>query len=340
MRLQKLVPIRIRNILNAVMGRDKRIAARDFLWDFSRFWHYSGRANPHSRDALLAKIIMTYHVVEKGLTMPERRLGFGKDAVVRLSSLIEKFVSLYGSGNPQVLHAVGVLKEYRELHRAHLDSAEFLKTIDGLIAHYPMIPASCQPHITRDEFFARNNRPFPEFANSRHMVRNYAQTELPMGLVKAAVEIALTTPSACNRQYTRVHCLTGKGTCQKLLMLQKGNRGFGQFADKVLVVTVDLEGIDSTGERNDVFTNGGMFLMNLCYALHYCKIAHCVLNWSRSKEDDEAARGLLGRQVKRSETIIALLSCGLAPDEFDVAFSPRKCLADILVIHGNDADEL
>ena len=118
-----------------------------------------------------------------------------------------------------------------------------------------------------------------------------------------------------------------------MLSLQRGNRGFGHLASKVLVVTVDLEGIDSTGERNDIYTNGGMFLMNLCYALHYCNVAHCVLNWSRSADDDDAARSIIGNHLKKSETIVALLSCGIAPDEFDVAMSPRKELTEVLVVH-------
>lgn len=337
MNLRDFLPHGLRVRLNKLFGRGRRIASKDFLRDFGRFWAYSGLAHPQSPDALLAKLIMAYHVLEKGLTMPERRLGFGKDVVVRLMTLIQAYVERYGRDNRQVCHAIGVLKEYRDLHVGKqqdcCDEKAFWRTLDTFLSEYVTVTVARQIHVTRDDFFSRIDCPFPEFAQSRHTVRNYTQEDVPIEKIAEAVKIAMTAPSACNRQYVRVHCITDKDACVQLLALQKGNRGFGHLANKVLVVTADLEGIDSTGERNDVYTNGGIFLMNLCYALHYCRIAHCILNWSRSESDDNAARELLGEQLKKSETIVAVLSCGVAPEVFDVAASPRKELNEVLVVH-------
>lgn len=345
MNLREFVPHFLRIRLNKLFGRDRRVASKDFLWDFKRFWAYSGLAYPQSPDALLAKVIMSYHVLEKGLTMPERRLGFGKDVVVRLMVLIRAYVERYGLENKQVCHAIGVLKEYRDLHRTELHACceseeKFWRTLNAFLSDYATVTVARQMHVTRDDFFSRIDCPFPEFAQSRHTVRNYTQESVPVDKIVEAVKIAMTAPSACNRQYVRVHCITDKDACAQLLSLQKGNRGFGHLANKVIVVTADIEGIDSTGERNDVYTNGGIFLMNLCYALHYCRIAHCILNWSRSEADDNAARELLGEQLKKSETIVAVLSCGVAPKEFDVAASPRKELSEVFVVHGRNRGAL
>lgn len=59
---------------------------------------------------------MAYHVVEKGLSMPERRLGFGHDAVLELISLIRNYSEKFPQ-NDQILHAISVLDAYREMHR-------------------------------------------------------------------------------------------------------------------------------------------------------------------------------------------------------------------------------
>ncbi len=141
-----------------------------------------------------------------------------------------------------------------------------------------------------------------------------------------------TAPSACNRQYVRVHCLSGKRQIAGVLALQNGNRGFGHLADKLLVVTADLEGITGVEERNDLFTNGGMFLMNLSYALHYHGIGHCILNWSVNPLRDQELRGVV--ELAPSECVVALLACGIPPGEFDVAASPRKAVDDLFVPHG------
>ena len=108
---------------------------------------------------------------------------------------------------------------------------------------------------------------------------------------------------------------------QRLLEIQGGSRGFGHLADKVLIVTADLEDISFARERNDLYTNGGMFLMNLCYALHYERIGHCILNWSREPAEDRAMREFI--KIRPSESVIAILTCGEPTDEFDVCASPR-----------------
>ena len=116
-----------------------------------------------------------------------------------------------------------------------------------------------------------------------------------------------------------------------LFELQRGTRGFGMEVDKVLVVTADLSTVRWAWERHDCYVNGGIFVMNLCYALHYEGVAHCILHWSVSPENDRKAHKLIG--IPANEAIVQLIACGMPPDEFDVASSPRRPLEDILSWH-------
>ena len=324
----------VKKLLRRILQIDKRRAMVFYRHDCARFLACSGVGGCITRGTLQAKIIMHYHVIEKGLTMPNRHLAFGKGIVANLIKLIREFSARFGVEDAQVRHAVGVLKEYRELHRSQgfdfSSDPTYWQDLSHFLDAYADIGAAHQHHVTFDGFYAANEGPFPDFAKSRHSVRNYTQNEIPMPRLEAAVSLALTTPSACNRQYCKVHCLSGERK-KKLLELQGGNRGFGHLADKVLVVTSSLEGIASPEERNDIFVNGGMFLMNLCYALHYHKIAHCILTWAQPLAKDAAAREIIGPALGKEETLIALLSCGEAPEEFDVADSPRKSLEEVFV---------
>lgn len=326
--------VAIKKLLRKILQIDKRRAMVFYRHDCARFLACSGVGGRITRGTLRAKIIMHYHVVEKGLTMPNRHLAFGKGIVANLMKLIQDFSARFGLEDAQVKHAIGVLKEYFELHRSQgydFDSdAAYWQELSRFLDAYAAVEPARQHHVTFGGFYAANESPFPVFAQSRHSVRNYTHNEIPAARLAAAVSLALTTPSACNRQYCKVHCLSGERK-RKLLELQGGNRGFGNLADKVLVVTSSLEGIASPEERNDIFVNGGMFLMNLCYALHYHKIAHCILTWAQSLAKDAAAREIMGPTLKKDETIIALLSCGEAPGEFDVADSPRKSLDEVFV---------
>lgn len=311
-------------------NRPSRLARRLFAYDCKRFVRYAGCFNEEPRSASLARIIMTYHVLEKGLTMPRRHLDFGHVAVSWLIEIVEDFEKRFGNAESQVNHAVGCVKEYLELHAAaDFDMAKdsaFWERVKTFCAAHDTIPSSKQIETTREAFFANNEAAFPVFAASRHTSRHY-EGVVEIERIKAAVKLAMTAPSACNRQFIKVYCVSNHETRDKLFSYQNGNRGFGSDADKVLVVTADLCGNRWAEERNDLYTNAGIFIMNLCYALHYHKIAHCILNWSVSPESDRTAHALLN--IPDNELITMTLSCGNAPDKFSIASSPRKSVEDI-----------
>ena len=61
-------------------------------------------------------------------------------------------------------------------------------------------------------------------------------------------------------------------------------------------------------------------------------MAHCILHWSVSPETDRAAHETLG--IPANEVIVQVLACGMPPEEFDVAASPRRTVNEILTWHG------
>lgn len=312
--------------------RDGRRARREarcaFRYDRLRFEEHAGAIHPDRRAAARAAVVMGYHVLEKGLTMPHRRTGFGQGAALHLANLVADYERRFGCGDPQVRHATAVLRAYRDLHR---DLPVPMPRLDAFLAAHPDVPAALEPHVSRAAFFASKDAPFPEFAASRHVVRHFAGP-VPRGTLEAAVALALTAPSACNRQPARVHAYTDPALLEKLFALQGGARGFGKDAGAVLVVAADLSSVRWGWERHDAFVNGGIFVMNLCYALHWHGVAHCILHWSVSPETDRAAHRLLG--IPDNEAIVQVLACGLPPEEFDVAASPRLSPEEVLSWHG------
>lgn len=303
-----------------------------FSYDRLRFKKYSGSFNQANEMCALSRIIMAYHVLEKGLTMPNRRLGFGREAVLNLIYLIEAFYLQFGK-HEQVSHAAGCVATYLKLHQDEkFDMAsdpEFWERINTFVLKQKSTPVE-MISITRDAFFALTQADFEQFAKSRHTVR-YFEGEVDKQKIEKAVTLAMTAPSACNRQYIRIHCVSNHETRDAILALQNGNRGFGNTADKLLVITADLQGLRWHEERNDLYTNAGIMLMNLSYALHYCQLGSCILNWSVSPENDQKARKIL--LLPNSETIVAILAIGELPKTLQICPSPRKSLSEVLIHH-------
>lgn len=313
---------------------DELSMERALNYDMDRYMSHAGVFRPDTRENMIARIIHTYHGLEKGLTMPRRRFNFGQDAVTSLVELIEEYIRLYGEPAAQVVHGIGILKAYLMMHRDYdgKDHHSFWQKIHSLTDRFPDVKAAVQPHQTDKEFYADVHSDFERFARSRHTLRHYCGT-VSEDEIKKAVELAMTAPSACNRQPVRVHCISDKELKDKVLAMQSGNRGFGTDADKVLIITGDLSSICWIDERYDIYTNCGIFIMNLCYSLFYHKIAHCILNWSIcvNPEKDKALHELTG--IPGNEVVAAMITCGRTPEEIDIAESPRRELSDILSFH-------
>ncbi len=301
----------------ALRRRVLRDARRAFRYDRERFERHAGALHLSRRAGAAAQIAMGAHVLEKGLTMPRRRLPFGEKAALHLARLVEAFERRFGGDDPQARHAVGVLRQWRAVHA---DAGVATPRVDAFLAARPDIPAAPQPHVTRADFFAAKDAPFAEFAASRHVVRHFAGPA-PRDRLDAALRLAPLAPSACNRQHARVRVVEDAETIRAVLAMQGGTRGFGDDVGTLLVVTADLSCVRWGWERHDVWTNGGLFAMNLCYALHHNALAHCILHWSVPPSADRAARALLA--LPESEEIVLLIACGEPPEEFDVASSPR-----------------
>lgn len=325
---------KISNRLNAICyTRSSRYKLRYlYSYDRKRFIRHAGSLHHEEKEQKLASVIMAYHVVEKGLSMPERRLGFGHDAVLNLISLIRDYSEKFPQDD-QILHAISVLDAYREVHRKENFNLnpDLQQALDSLLADFP--PADHgkgHMEMTREQYYAHLESPFPEFSASRHSVRHF-NGPVSLEQINKAVLLARNAPSACNRQHARVHCICDKEIREKVLSLQNGNRGFGHLADKLLIITADLHDIRWEEERNDLYTNAGIFLMNLCYALHANKVAHCLLNWSVSPLQDIRLRQLVS--IPDHETVVCILACGDCPEQFSLAASPRKPVSKILTIH-------
>ena len=301
-----------------------------FSYNKRRFKKYSG-VNNDSQTKDMAFITWLYHVVEKGLAMPSMRMGFGIDKIKMLSCKIYFCYEKYGM-QPQIQSAISVIKEYDRVHKEsgfRLDS-EIQSIIDKVCIDFPKVAPLIQTTFTRDEFFALSSADFYQFSKSRHSVRNFSGT-ISLKQITDAIDLARFCPSACNRQPVRVHVIVNKELKDACLALQNGNRGFGNLSDKLLIITGDLSTVLGGQEFFDLATNVGIFIMNLSYALHYNKVAHCILNWYAMPKQDMELRKLVN--IPKEECVYALIVCGDVPEKFKVVMSPRIDVNNIYTVH-------
>ncbi|MEP2777067.1 MAG: nitroreductase family protein [Luteolibacter sp.] len=305
-----------------VFQRETYLDGRRFLGAST----WAGFRQEHHQGQLESALIRHYHVVEKGLSMPEFRPKFGAPLVRTLVRLVRDWRARYGEENLQYRSAVDVLKAY---YLKHVESGE---CIDDILA-----PAVISEFALDDSQRALAGGvripvfPSPEegaayrkVATSRASIRRYVADKIPdEGIIGDAVEIAKWSPSVCNRQSWRVHAYRGTDI-EKLLKHQQGNRGFGHQIPVLLVVTSDLRCFTGPVERYQGWIDGGMFSMALLLALHSLGLGAVPLNWSALNRTDEALRK--DANIPDHERVIMLIGCGY-PD--DTAPIPNSCRHEV-----------
>jgi len=303
----------------------------EYTKDYGRYIKYSGvfAFISDSEEKALGNIIADYHVVEKGLTMPETRLGFGEKKISKLMDHCDHYLKNYNKKNTQFLQAIAILVEYKEFHKkqGYQLNKNLLERINSL-EQSVLVECSKQVKTSASEYFIHSKASFDLFSKSRRSVRNYANTEVDKNGILNAVELATRSPSSCNRQATRVHVFENKDEIKQILEIQGGNRGFGHLANKLLIVTADLAYCHGVYERNMAYVDGGIFAMNLLNGLHFNKILACPLNCYFSRWKDKKLRKIC--KIKKSEVFVVMVSCGNPIEKFDVALSYRSPVEEIV----------
>lgn len=300
---------------------------------YIKFVKYSSVVKEDGDTKLLSKIIADYHVVEKGLTMSETRLGFGKERVLQLIKYCETYVSKYNNKDIQLIHAINVITEYRVFHEK-LDftlDKDLLDSIYKVEALLTRATPSQQKYFTRNQYYKNIDEPFELFSKSRLSVRNYSDKVIPVEELKKAVDLAKHCPSSCNRQTIRTNVYSDKKLIKQVLEIQGGNRGFGHLADKLIILTSDLSYWHGVYERTGPYVDGGIFAMNLLLSLHSFKIATCPLNCNLSPAKEKILRKLCN--IPSNEVFVVMMSCGYTPEEFKVPYSKRYDVDSLIRIH-------
>jgi nitroreductase len=326
-------------IVKRLVGLYKRVTATfqmasNSVYDFRRFliWSSAGRTTLSQTQAR-AVITIQSHRIEKGLALPAPRPGFGIDAVTSLIECVDAYLAEFG-WDDTIAAGTDALSAYRDFNARH---QVLMPMVDHALGRLRMVggiqglPIAGTKNVTRAEIVGTLPDDLSAFFASRHSVRQFAPHAVAQDLIVRAIRMAQKTPSVCNRQAWKVHVFSEPEQKREILKFQNGNRGFGDTASHLLIITVDLQHFTSAGERTQCWIDGGLFAMSVVYALHSLGLGTCMLNWSVLKETDRAVRTVAG--IPDSQVIIMMIVVGNLPDEFTVAYSLRKGLEDVIVVH-------
>jgi nitroreductase len=299
------------------------------IYDWRVYRRRSGLFRRDAPGTMEAQIIKAYHRIEKGLALALPRPGFGQDAVAAVLDGVDAYAACFGP-TLTTARALRTLDEYVAFNREHgIDTDCIEARLDALRSLHPAEATEGGTRVvSREQVYANACLDLSGFFASRYSVRQFSGAPVSSHLIAQAVAMAKQSPSVCNRESGCVFVASDPARKSALLSLQNGNRGFGELADRVLVVTARLDSFLTVGERYQGWIDGGLFAMSLIYALHSFGIGSCCLNWSVEPEVDQALKRVSG--IPGDHAVIMLLAIGHLPETLRVAQSPRRPLKDVL----------
>ena len=270
-------------------------------------------------------LIKQSHIIEKGLSLKDTRVGFG---VPKIKKMLHDLSAYYEQFHDQetLYFILSIVEAYLKFNQERGENSTEIRDIyNNLMDLLPQdgIDASlCGGTISlsKDMIIQYSSMDFENFSKSRHSIRQFTGEAVSLDLIKKALAIAEYTPSACNRQPWRNYIFTQKGNITRILDAQTGARQFKNDISCLILVTATANAF-GLSEYHQAYVNGGLYAMNLLYALHACGLGTIPLNMGISEKQKVNIQRICN--IPPSDTPILLIGVGQMPNHLIVAKSCR-----------------
>lgn len=299
----------VRNILRLMKGwLNRMINLCYFLSDYKKCMKYSLACRINTKDKHAAQIMLLMHSLEKGLSLPDKKEGFGKEKSAVLSRRIKSYIRKYGHCETTDT-AINILNAYLKCEYSTRD-IQVRDTIAQLVSanRSVLVEGRGGACLVSKPSFDLSFEHLLDFYSQRHSVRQYSHEPITPEEIEKAMMIAMTTPTACNRQTARLYSFRDRKTMNLLLKNQLGGQGWGEHADTLFVITSDQSYFGGSYERVQPYIDGGLFAMNFVMGLHAQKIASCFKMFVKSPKREKNFKLIAG--IPDAELPVVLILAG------------------------------
>lgn len=303
--------------------------------DFKRFKKYNANWHKAQNKENVSNLIMFFsHAVEKGLSHAEFRPGFGINPLTQLANNLNIWYNFSMESNTFFNIGIATSKKYFLRHsevgfdvedRKKFFRPEILKKIEestGELGGVDYISKENRMELNKSDLFV-------DVVNRRRSLREWEKKAVDLEQIRSAIQIALTSPSVCNRQGSRVHIVTDSQKIAEALRLQGGMVGY-DLPPILLLVTNDISSFSFFTERNQPFIDGGIFEMALLLGLEYEQLAAVPLHAMLGTRQENEVRKVL--EISDSEVFISFIAVGNMKSSLLTPHSSRLTVDDVTKI--------
>lgn len=292
----------------------------------------NGARNKDSRK-METDLAIRAHAIEKGMSIGSVKVGFGKQKVKSLLNDLQHYMDIGGRMN-FVDDCCSIIQKYVTFNKqlgADMDDISRLFTVfcnKNKIKITQMSDAGI--YVKKNEqVISESKSSFDVFSQSRFSVRDFGNEKIDFNKVLDALKMCQRTPSACNRQSYKIYIYKDDVLKNEICQLQGGCKGFFEDMQVAILICGDQRGYN-INELHQVYVDGGMYAMNLLYALHYEGLAAIPLTMGQKQRKLRMIKETMN--IPNYEMPCVLIGVGSYKEEYKVAVSKRKNYIDYTVI--------
>ena len=302
--------------------------------EFRREMHsvLNGRYHFHiASDGARTSIYMlrrNIHRIEKGLCMVPRKPVFAESYILATVENLQSCLSNEVLAEAEHHWARDVLEQYFnvvELTPPILKAKDVFSMLidnDDVMTEDKRVPFQHQALDPTDIDF----KAFRALCEKRHSVRWFKSKPVPREIIDNAIAVAVTAPSACNRQPFQFFVFDDPEEASQIGAIPMGTAGFSENFQCVIVVVADLSAYPFEKDRHIIYIDSALASMQFILAVETQGLNSCAINWPDVERHEREMSERLG--LEPYQRPVMLIAVGYADEKGLVPFSEKRVVKD------------
>lgn len=302
-------------------NKDKNFYAKNYMY-----------STPITKEKLEYNMLLEIHKLEKGFAVPEKQQRpFGFEKISQIMKNVEEYEkNEFDMASFAYNLSYSSLTEYLRFYEQKnwIDREEYRVVREFMnnksdFTYIPVGAIDCK----KEELLSGTKFDYDQFISSRRSVRNFSSKALSKEDITKAIEMAIKTPTACNRQMCKIYYVKSQAGKE---VIEKYAQGLGLFdlaGANYFVITFDVSANYFVGERNQGWFNSGLVTMNFVNALHSLGIGSCCIQFGNTFSEEKQFKEKLN--ISFSERVGVIITAGYYDTVSRIPYSSRKPLGEV-----------
>lgn len=274
------------------------------------------------RQAPRHRIIRSVHRIEKGLSMRDRRSVFAESYI---QDVVDDLRAAWDpeSTSEQFKWAVDVLKEYFDTVDRTPAIADAESEFDEFLSSIAYTPNGRIP-FPRREFDESPVSPdaMKQLAVQRTSTRWFQDRDVPREEIDEALEVAMQSPSACNRQSYEYRLYDDRALIDEISSLAIGASGYSDNIPCLAVIVGKQRAYFNDRDKHVIYIDASLSAMAFQFALETQGLASCCINWPAIPKNERKMEALL--DLDSDENVVMLMAIGYPDPDGMIPYSEKK----------------